>query len=265
MDKMEIFDLFKKSQHRLEEAPSKAVWDRLEARLEKDHTKRSFKKYQIFSIAACLFGLIAAVGVIQHNYMHRNQAMASLSAENHRYQLEDMILSDAKNYNTVLINNYYQNLDPIIEGNTKKLIPNNSYVPNRKGRSYDRLKPRTIIFDQYSWILGSWVFKSAVKPAKMVSDSMTNIMNVREATPIHAAVEDRNLVLNIGNSEMHLVLNLKKSNKDNLLFEQPFKEAYLLISKVDNNHIILNSSNFETKHMEINDGLTLIYQNVINF
>jgi hypothetical protein len=264
---MEIFDLFKRNAHKLEEQPAKAVWDRLENKLEKEDTKKSINKYKIFSIAACLFALVAAFGVIQHNFMHQNEAMVSLD-KRLNFQLEDMVLTDANSYDAVNVSQYYDYANqPIEEGDQKKLIPNKAVLNSTQGnrRSYDRLRPKSDLHKNFSWILGSWIFKSAVKPAASAHDSMTNLANVKEAPALHAGIDKEDLILSFNGNIDALYLNTKKSDKNNLLFEGVNKKQQLMITRVDNNHFIINSNSFENDLLKLDKEVTLIYQNVVSF
>jgi len=264
---MEIFDLFKKNAHKLNEQPVKAVWDRLETKLEKEDTKKSISKYKIFSIAACLFALVAAFGIIQHNFMHKNEAMVSLD-KRLNYHLEDMILTDANSFDAVHVSQYYDYAaQPIDEGVQKKLIPNKAILNSNKGnrKSYERLRPKSDLHQNFSWILGSWVFKSAVKPAESVHNSMTNLTNVKEAPALHAGIDNQDLLLNFNGNIAALYLNVKKSDKNNLLFEAADKKQQLMITRVDNNHFIINSNSFQNGLLKLNKEVTLIYQNVVSF
>ena len=264
---MDIFKLFKNNEHKLDEMPSKAVWERLENKLDKEDTKKSINKYKIFSIAACLFALVAAFGLLQHNLTHKNEAMAALDT-NQNFKLEDLVWTDANQFDAVNVNQYYDySQNPINEGVKKKLLPNKAVLNSTRGnrRSYDRLKPRTNLHKEFSWILGSWIFKSAVKPVSEAHDSMTNLSNVKEAPAIHAGIDKNVLTLSFNGNLESLILNIKKSDKNNLLFESVQNKQYLMITRVDNNHIIINASHFKNEVLKLDKEATLIYQNVVSF
>ncbi len=96
--KKDLFDQIRDNQHKLDEQPSRHVWDRLEDKLDAHQTKKTTSIYRKLAVAAALVALVAVTAVIglfnnQPNYYA--EASSKQMANNKPMKFEDLVHSDA--------------------------------------------------------------------------------------------------------------------------------------------------------------------------
>lgn len=132
----DIFDLFRENEHKLDQAPPRRAWNRLEQKLDA-HRNRRQKRWQFprfLSIAAAVVGLVALLSLISFLFQ-TNKSMDTASAMP-EFIVEDLLASnddlEPGFYKIVEFQHKYNDrlANPIKEGSRKKkLIPSFSDTP----------------------------------------------------------------------------------------------------------------------------------------
>lgn len=124
----DLFDLFRESKHKLDEAPNPQAWRRLEKRLDTRRATRGSSIYRIMAMAAgvlLLIGVFSLLPALEQN-VAEDSAMAM---NNPPSEMEDLVVdpnSDQEIIKVVEFSRQYQDrmAQPIEEGSsTKKLVP----------------------------------------------------------------------------------------------------------------------------------------------
>lgn len=124
----DLFDLFRESKHKLEEAPNPQTWRRLEKRLDTRRVARGSSLYRIMGMAAgvlLLLGVFSLLPVLdQISKKEKIVAMDTPPSE-----MEDLVVDPNTNHDIIKVVEFsrqYQDrmVQPIEEGSsTKKLVP----------------------------------------------------------------------------------------------------------------------------------------------
>ncbi|WP_143473222.1 hypothetical protein [Flavilitoribacter nigricans] len=127
----DIFDLFRESKHKLDEAPNPQAWRRLEKRLDTRRATRGGSLYRIMAMAAGVLLLIGVFSLLPA--LDQNSPQEDVMALNHPpSEMEDLVVdpadSDQNIIKVVEFSRQYQDrmVQPIEEGSSaKKLVPSN--------------------------------------------------------------------------------------------------------------------------------------------
>ncbi len=162
----DIFDLFRDSQHKLDETPSRQSWQRLERRLQKQQRRnnRTIMRYVMMMAAAVL--LIFAVLSVLTTMLERQDLLFSQGYEPENLQTE----ADSTAYQLV-DQRVYQDASTITEGESgRKVVPGeNAFYDNTavaKSKTDNPLVEELLNTPQYTpsapatsdfkWLLGDW-------------------------------------------------------------------------------------------------------------
>lgn len=127
----DIFDLFRESKHKLDEAPSPQAWRRLEKRLDTRRATRGSSIYRIMAMAAGVLLLIGVFSLLPA--LDQKTADTDVVALNNPpSEMEDLVVdpadADQNIIKVVEFSRQYQDrmVQPIDEGSrAKKLVPSN--------------------------------------------------------------------------------------------------------------------------------------------
>lgn len=124
----DIFDLFRESKHKLDEAPNPQVWRRLEKRLETRRAARGGSIYRIMAMAAgvlLLIGVFSLLPALEQNSRDETALVLNTPPS----EMEDLVVdpqTDRQIIKVVEFSRQYQDrmVQPIEEGSSnKKLVP----------------------------------------------------------------------------------------------------------------------------------------------
>ena len=152
----DIFDLFKAQQHKLEEMPSAAAWQKLEKRLD-DHKKKPVRLLiaRRWAIAASILVMLSFASLFSTRLMPSKARFANF---------EPLIIESVSSYDVITLQRKYA-LGSIEEGKaSKKLLAAMNYFYNElpektlvedtiKRQEKKSIAPTPIDFD---WLLGEW-------------------------------------------------------------------------------------------------------------
>ncbi len=140
----QIFDLFKKNEHKLEEMPSLQAWDRLEERLdERKDEKKGFVLRKV-AIAAAVFIAVSMIAIWTYvNPFNYNNERAAFHSNKAPSPIE-RIASDANERAVPLLMSHREKAVFLTEA-VRKTNPENPPIANKKPgnnvQSGDRIKP----------------------------------------------------------------------------------------------------------------------------
>lgn len=144
----DIFDLFRESKHKLDEAPSPQAWRRLEKRLDTRRVHRGGSIIRIMSMAAgvlLLIGVFSLLPALEQNSPEEEV----LALNNPPSEMEDLVVDPAESDQNIIkvveFSRQYQDrmVQPIEEGSSaKKLVPSNQLDTriNNAGTPEDTLR-----------------------------------------------------------------------------------------------------------------------------
>lgn len=142
----DIFDLFRKNQHKLAERPSPIVWRRLERRLDAHQRRNQRSLYRQLSMAAGLLILLGFIALISLSTNKKsNDYLALANSENRHDHFEDLgQLEETTEFLKVV--QFSQKIkdrksNPISEGSKlKKLLPSNLSTQLRLKERHGKLR-----------------------------------------------------------------------------------------------------------------------------
>lgn len=133
-DKIDISDLIRDNQHKLEERPSARTWERLESKLDNQRSKGNTFLYRKIAMAAAVVALVAVISLITVVSNNQDLQFAKVNEPN---PIENWILQDLETVytdastNVRMVVEFQKELkerytNPIEEGTqTKKLVASN--------------------------------------------------------------------------------------------------------------------------------------------
>jgi len=141
--KRDIFDFFRNSQHRLNEAPPAHAWRRLERRLDAYRNRNRVSHYRALGMAAGILVLVILAGLVALS-LGRRQAVPSA--------LEDLAATDAGRdglRSVLAVQQAQEHLQyPISEGapGQKLILANHSPSSRNRGAT----------LEAFQWMVGRW-------------------------------------------------------------------------------------------------------------
>lgn len=137
----DIFDLFRESKHKLDEAPNPQSWRRLEKRLDTRRATRGSSLYRIMGMAAGVLLLIGVFSLLPA--LDQKSPENEVMALNHPpSEMEDLVVDPAVDDQNIIkvveFSRHYQDrmVQPIDEGSSsKKLVPSNQLNHKLKNAS----------------------------------------------------------------------------------------------------------------------------------
>lgn len=97
-NKKDLFDLFRESEHKLEERPSNDAWRKLERKLDTRQTRHTTTIYRQLAMVAAVIALVAIISVISLLVEKQNDQFAAANDTQAPYHLEDLeVYTDASN------------------------------------------------------------------------------------------------------------------------------------------------------------------------
>lgn len=127
----DIFDLFRESKHKLDEAPGPQAWRRLEKRLDTRRAARGNSLYRIMAMAAGVLLLIGVFSLLPA-LDQGNQDTNVVALNTPPSEMEDLVVDPADTDRNIIkvveFSRQYQDrmAQPIEEGSkAKRLIPSN--------------------------------------------------------------------------------------------------------------------------------------------
>lgn len=146
----DIFDLFRESRHKLDEAPNPQAWRRLEKRLDTRRAKHGGSIYRIMAMAAGVLLLIGVFSLLPA--LDQKTATTDVVALNNPpSEMEDLVVDPADTDQNIIkvveFSRQYQDrmVQPIEEGSSaKKLVPSNQLNSkiNNAGATEDTLSSK---------------------------------------------------------------------------------------------------------------------------
>lgn len=170
--KRDIFDFFRNSQHRLNEAPPARSWRRLERRLDAHRSRNRISRYRAAGMAAGILLLVTLVGLVSLSLGRHQRLLLAANRQAVPSQVEDLTLTDADRSSLGAVLAVQQARGnpqhPISEGAPGQKLVLASNRGSEPGSAGARLKA-------FSWMIGRWQSRETGQMAfeewKRLSDS----------------------------------------------------------------------------------------------